>query len=245
MLATLAHNQKRGNMDLALCEVAKSYHWQGGTTAIYQERDRAVVALAGCRPAHWSRPATPWDFFDIKGIAENVLSPLGIVPDRIERSPRPELHPGRAAAFVKNDVVLCVFGQIHPELRDAWEIRGDAFLAEFDLEALAPHIDLRRTCREIGQYPAVVRDLALVADSDVPAGEIEATFRAAAGELLESLCLFDAYEGERIGAGKRSLAYSMTFRAPDRTLTEDEVNAVQSRLLKAAAKNHNALLRQT
>jgi phenylalanyl-tRNA synthetase beta chain len=244
MLATIAYNQKRGNVDLALCEVAKSYHWKGGATDIYQERDYALAALAGCRPSHWSRPVSPWDFFDIKGIAENVLSRLGIVPDRLERLQRPELHPGRSAAFLKGDSVLCVFGQIHLEVAEAWEIRGEAFLAQFDLEALAPHTDLRRSFREIGQYPAVVRDLALLVDSNVPAGEIEATLRAAGGELLESLVLFDVYEGERIGAGKRSLAYSLTFRTADRTLTEKEVNEIQRDLLTAVAKKHGAQLRQ-
>jgi phenylalanyl-tRNA synthetase beta chain len=244
MLATIAHNQKRGNMDMALCEVAQSYHWKGGKTDIYLERDHAVAALAGCRPAHWSRPATAWDFFDIKGIAASVLSGLGIAPDRIERLQRAEYHPGRSAAFRKGDAVLCTFGQIHPEVGEAWELRGDVFFAEFDLEVLAPHIDLRRSFREIGQYPAVVRDLALVVDAGVPAAEIEATLRAAGGELLESLYLFDVYEGERIGAGKRSLAYSLTFRAADRTLTEEAVNEIQSRLLAAVARNHGAQLRQ-
>lgn len=244
LLATIASNQKRGNMDLALCEVAKSYHWKGGAGAPYEERNHAVAALAGSRPSHWSRPASPWDFFDIKGIAESVLSRLNIRPDRLERVTRPDFHPGRSAAFFKNRSVLCAFGQIHPEVSEAWEIRGEVFLAEFDLAALTPHIDPRRTYREIGQHPAVARDLALLVDTAITAGEIEATLRGAAGDLLESLCLFDVYEGERIPAGKRSLAYSLTFRAKDRTLTEDEVNKIQTHLLAAVAQKHNAQLRQ-
>jgi len=244
MLATIAYNQKRGNMDLALCEVAKSYHWKGGTANLYEEHDHAIAGLAGSRPSHWSQPVCAWDFFDVKGIAESVLSGLGIAPDRLEGVQKPHLHPSRSAAWIKDGTVLCTFGQVHPDVSEAWEIRGEVFLAEFALEVLAPYINPRRSYWEIGQYPAVRRDLALVADREVPAGEIEATLRAAGGELLESLQLFDVYEGERIPAGKRSLAYSMTFRAKDRTLTEEEVNKIQNNLLTAVAKKHGAQLRQ-
>jgi len=244
MLATIAYNQKRGNMDLALCEVARSYHWKGGAAGIYEERDHAIVALVGCRSGHWSQPAAQWDFFDIKGIAESVLSGLGIEPDRSALPQSSHLHPGRSSALFKNDSVLCTFGQVHPEVSEAWEIRGEVFLAEFDLEVLARHVKLRRSYREIGQYPSVRRDLALLADREVPAGVIEATLRATAGELLESLHLFDVYEGERIPAGKRSLAYSLIFRAKDRTLTEQEVNKIQDGLLAAVARAHGAQLRQ-
>jgi len=129
------------------------------------------------------------------------------------------------------------------EVESTMELKGSVFLAEFDLEALMPHVDLTRSFREIAQYPAVARDLALLVGRDVPAGEIEATLRAAGGEILESLHLFDVYEGKRIAAGKRSLAYSLIFRARDRTLTDDEVNTVQDRLLAAVAEKHGAQLR--
>ncbi|KPL08676.1 hypothetical protein AMJ85_08195, partial [candidate division BRC1 bacterium SM23_51] len=243
ILATISHNHKRGNMDMAICEIAKSYHRKGGPSEPYEEREHAIAALSGCRPLHWSQPASAWDFFDVKGIAERVLDRLGIVADGLERLERPELHPGRSAAFVKGGQEICVFGQLHPEVHDAWELKGSVFLAEFDLEALMPHVDLTRSFREIAQYPAVARDLALLVGRDVPAGEIEATLRAAGGEILESLHLFDVYEGKRIAAGKRSLAYSLIFRARDRTLTDDEVNTVQDRLLAAVAEKHGAQLR--
>jgi len=243
-LGAIAFNHTRGNMDLAMFEVAKSYHWQGGTSDPYLERNYAVAALAGCRPRHWSEPAAAWDFFDIKGIAERTLERLGIVPEYIERARRPDFHPGRSAVFTKEGRGLCVFGQMHPEVAEAFDIRGDVFLAEFDLDALTPHLGLRRSYRELTQFPAVKRDLAVVVNLDVPAGETELTIRTACGDLLESLLLFDVYEGERIPAGKRSLAYSLTLRAPNRTLTEDEVNTLIEHLLATLAKRHGAQLRQ-
>lgn len=245
LLATVAYNQRRGNLDLAIFEVAKSYHRDGGEDEPYSEHEHAVAALAGRRPLHWSERPTPWDFFDIKGIAERVLERLGVVPDRIERLERGEYHPGRSAMFVKAGRPVCVFGQIHPEVSEAWELRGEIYVAEFDLEALVEHYDLARRYREIPQYPAVERDLALVVDRDVPAGEVERTLREAAGDLLEAIRLFDVYEGERIAKGKRSLAYSLTFRAHDRTLRDEEVNEIQERLIAAAAERHGAQLRSS
>jgi phenylalanyl-tRNA synthetase beta chain len=245
VLATVAENHKHGSLDLAIYEVAKSYHWKGGTGDPYVERNYAVAALSGSRPAHWSERAAAWTFFDIKGIAECVLDRLGIRPDSISPSKRPEFHPGRSASFAKEGTDLCVFGQIHPEVSEAWDIRGDAFVAEFDLDALTLLFDARRTYQEIPQYPAVTRDLALLVDVGVAAGEIEATLRMAGGELLESLRLFDVYEGKQVPAGKRSLAYSLTFRAADRTLTDDKVNALLDHILATLAKRHGAQLRQT
>lgn len=243
VLDTMVYNHKRGSTDLAICEVGATYHWKGGSSDPYEERDHAVAALSGRRPPHWSRPDSPWDFFDVKGMVERVLEGLGVVPDRIESARRPELHPGRSATFFKGEKALCSFGQLHPDVGDAWELRGDAFLAVFDLEPLLEHVDLGRRYSDVPQYPSVVRDLALVVGADVPAGAIDATLRDAGGAILESLLLFDIYEGEPVPKGKRSLAYSLTFRAPDRTLTDDEVNAIQKRLLAAVAEKHGAELR--
>ncbi|MBM3334241.1 phenylalanine--tRNA ligase subunit beta, partial [Candidatus Sumerlaeota bacterium] len=244
MLATIVHNQKHGVMDLALYELAKSYHWKGGEADPYVERDRAVAALAGCRPTHWGQATAAWDFYDIKGIAERVLESLGIEQYCLERGQRPEFHPSRSAEFKKEGRVLCAFGQINPDVAHSWEVRGDAFIAEFDLAALAACFNPARSFREIPQYPAVKRDLALVVGKEAPAGEIERTLRSAGGELLESLVLFDVYEGKGVPDGKRSLAFSLTFRASDRTLTEDEVNKLQDQLLAAVAKHHSAELRK-
>jgi len=244
VLAAIAHNHKHGNLDLAVFEISKSYHRRDGDAdEPYEEREFAVVALAGAKPSNWCRPEAEWDFFDLKGIAERIFDRLGIVPDRLERADRAELHPGRSAVFRKGGTALCAIGQLHPEVADAWEIRGAVFLAEFDLQALLPHVDFARRYREIPEYPAVTRDLALVVDESVPAGEIEATLRQAGGELLESILLFDLYQGEHIAPGKKSLAYSLTFRAADRTLIDEEVNAVQQQLLAAVAEKHGAQLR--
>ncbi len=242
-LDVIAHNRKHGNADLAIFEVAKSYHCVGSKDVPYQERQYAMAALAGRTPTHWSEPPRPWDFFDIKGIVERVLRRLGAAPEFIERKGRPDFHPGRTACFTREGRDLCVFGQVNPEVAAAWEIRGDIFLAEFDLEALAPCARPRIGFRPLGQFPAVVRDLALVADRNIPAGELELTLRAAAGDLLESLVLFDVYEGDKIPEGKRSLAWSLTLRAPDRTLTDGEINTLIEHILSALAGKHRAELR--
>jgi phenylalanyl-tRNA synthetase beta chain len=243
MLETIAHNQKRGTPDLALCEAAKSYHRDGDSNEPYTEHDEAVAALVGMRPGGWSEPPRAWDFFDMKGIVERIFEQIGVEPDALERAQAPQYHPGQSAVYRKNGRALCAFGQLNPRIATGWDLRGDVIVAEFDLEAIAPCMRPARRFKPLPQYPAVVRDVAFVVNSDEPAGAIEATLRDAAGQWLESLRLFDVYEGEHIPAGKRGLAYSLTFRAADRTLTDEEVNLIRDHIVAAAADRHGAILR--
>lgn len=245
MLSTIAYNHSHANVDLALWETSRSYHMGSSGDEPYVEYERAVVGLAGNRPSNWDAAPAPWDFFDLKGIVERVLARAGIHCDRIDFARNELFHPGRSAILMKGERPICTFGQVHPNAVDAWDLRGDVFLAEFDLEALGEMRDPSRRFRPIVQFPAVSRDLAVIVDSDIPAAAVEGTLHQTAGNLLESLRLFDVYDGEHVGAGKKSLAYSMTFRSPDRTLTDDEVNEVLARILETLAQKHGASLRDS
>ena len=190
----------------------------------------------------------PVDFFDLKGVVEALVRDLrlnGSVRYRpVEHS---SFHPGRAAELVIDGRAIGVLGEVHPLVRQAFglglDLEKPVLAAELDLEALTASMPLLRNIAPVPTQPAVYQDIALVVDRSVPAAELEAVIREAGGALLEDVRLFDVYEGEPIPAGKKSLAYNLTYRAPDRTLTDKEVAKAHERIARAAEKRLGATLR--
>jgi len=193
----------------------------------------------GAMPAverHHVAAYVPGDFFAAKGVLEGMLESIR-VPFAVEPGERPFLHPGRCASVVVGDdeQKLGWIGELHPLVARAWDLSGGAAF-EVDAGALAEIPDGSHDYRPISTFPAVVQDIAVVVADDVAAADVEDTVRTAGGELLERLRLFDVYHGEQVGEGKRSLALRLEFRAPDRTLTDDEVAEVRARIEGALAE---------
>jgi phenylalanyl-tRNA synthetase beta chain len=184
---------------------------------------------------------------------ELLLDRLGIVHWDVVPGGHPAFHPGRQGTLRIRVPGLGlggprmgevgVFGEVHPEVATAWDLPGRPVLAELNFEALAQAAVALRPYRQVPRFPAVFRDLALAISREVPAARVAETIRAAGGDLLESLVLFDLYEGGQLKAGQRSLAYSLAYRAPDRTLTDAEVEAVHNRIRQALAEQLGAELR--
>jgi phenylalanyl-tRNA synthetase beta chain len=174
----------------------------------------------------------PGDFFAAKGVLEGLLAALR-VPFAVEPGERPFLHPARAASVLAGDErKVGWIGELHPLVAREWDLAGGAAF-ELDLDALAEIVGAAAGYTPVSTFPAVIQDIAVVVGDDVPAADVEATVREAGGELLERLRLFDVYRGEQVGEGKKSLALRLEFRAPDRTLTDDEVGAVRARIEEA------------
>jgi len=156
-------------------------------------------------------------------------------------------HPGRTAAIElrteQGPAVIGYVGQLHPDLQREWDF-ADTYVAEVELAPLYEAADANIAYRPLPRFPAVERDLAVVADSGLTAAELTAAATAAAGEWLESVRVFDVYTGERLGAGKKSVAMSLVFRHPDRTLTDEEANEAQARVLAALEQTFGAKLRE-
>ena len=188
------------------------------------------------------------DFFDLKGVIEALIKDMridGAVSYRpTEHS---SFHPGRAAELVIDKRVVGVLGEVHPLVRQAFglglDLEKPVLAAELDLDALTASVPMLRNVSPVPTQPAVYQDIALVVDRTVPAADLEAVIREAGGALLEDARLFDVYEGDPIPAGKKSLAYSLTYRAPDRTLTDKEVAKAHERIARAAEKRLGAALR--
>jgi phenylalanyl-tRNA synthetase beta chain len=169
------------------------------------------------------------DFFAAKGILEGLLGTLR-VGFEVEPGERPFLHPGRCASvLVGDEQKVGWIGELHPLVAREWDLEGGAAF-EIDVDALAELVSTAPGYRPVSTFPAVIQDIAVVVDEDVPAIDVERAVRIGGGDLLERLRLFDVYRGEQVGEGSKSLALRLEFRAPDRTLTDEEVAEVRARI---------------
>jgi phenylalanyl-tRNA synthetase beta chain len=239
-----------------LFEIGHVYLPREGQVLPDQPR-RLAIAMAGAREQHsWlSSNAEPLDFFDLKGVVETLLERLRLA-DQVHFVPLtddPRFHPGRAARLEARDSKpqapntspqsLGVLGELHPEVRERLELEVPrALAAELDLERL---IELAQplTYRPISRFPAISQDLAVIASLDVPTDQLATVIRKYAGADLESLALFDVYEGPQVGAGKRSLAYRLTFRSMDRTLSDTDVSKVRMKIVRGLERELGATIR--
>ncbi|MDO4489299.1 MAG: phenylalanine--tRNA ligase subunit beta, partial [Eubacteriales bacterium] len=179
------------------------------------------------------------DFYSMKGVVIESLMQLGLRKDA-EFNPvceRPYLHPGRKAEVVYEGKTVGYLGEIHPDVCVNYGFKENArvYIAVLDVPALLEFADFDRKYTGIARFPAVTRDIAMVVPKSVLAGDIEKILKQRGGKLLESIKLFDIYEGEQVEKGHKSMAYSLAFRASDKTLTDDDVNAVMKKILNGLA----------
>lgn len=184
---------------------------------------------------------TEEDFFSLKGAVESVFDAFGIKAD-YTASAEPYLHPGRQAVAVYNDTVLATFGEVHPDVATAYDISARVYVAEMDLQALFAIERPRTIYKALPRFPAVERDLALLCDVAMPVASIEKIICQAGGKLLEQVQLFDVYQGAQIESGKKSVAYSLKFRAADRTLSDEDIDPALNKIF-AKLKENGCILR--
>ena len=175
------------------------------------------------------------DFFTLKGIIEDVMKLFG-AHTQYQRSSEPYLHPGRQARVLANNQAAAVFGEVHPKVALSYNIDERVYVAEVDLNVLYG-INKRKTVyKPLPKFPAVERDFAMLCDADIPVGELEKAISSGAGRLLEKVELFDVYSGSQIPEGKKSVAYSVWLRSQDATLTDEQIDAVNSKIIKNLEK---------
>lgn len=193
------------------------------------ERRSLAVALRGrWVSGDWRGAADGWDvtFFHLKGIAEILVGELRVGTLSADPEGPPWLHPARAARIQVDQEPVGVLGELHPDVAVRFDLPGRTFVAELDLEAILARAVLQPRFSGLPRYPAVRRDVAVVAPEALSHAAVESALREAAGTMLETVELFDVYTGPPLDAGMRNLAYALTLRAPDRTLTGDEVEAI-------------------
>jgi phenylalanyl-tRNA synthetase beta chain len=200
----------------------------------------AAVLAGDIEPAGWWGAGRPAGWADAVEAARIVCEVAG-APATIRAGSQPPWHPGRCAEIVVDDVVVGYAGELHPAVCQAMELPRRTCAMEIDLDALPlPGVT---PAPAVSPFPPALIDVALVVESGVPAVEVQAALVEGAGELLETVHLFDVFTGDQIGTGRKSLAYKLTFRAPDRTLTAEEAVAARDAAVAVAAKRHRAILR--
>ena len=174
-----------------------------------------------------------WDYLAMKGVVEKLAATARVYDLRVERnSEGTTFHPGRAADLYCGNVKVAIVGELHPVVCSNYGIKARVVAAEIDLDALFECRGGEVQFVQLPKHPATTRDLAVVADDEMPAAKLAECIKNGGGKILESVTLFDIYTGDRIGAGKKSLAYNLVFRAADRTLTDEEVDAAVQKMLK-------------
>lgn len=223
ILTSLSTNFNRRNKNVRLYELANIYQPKAlPLTELPDERMQFVLGMYG-----------DGDFFTMKGVAEELFEKLGMKqkPQYNPDCRRPYLHPGRKADIVYNDTVIGYLGEVHPDVADQYKISEKAYLAVLDMPAVEAFVTFDRKYASLAKYPAVTRDISMVAPKSVMVGQIESVLEQRGGKILESYSLFDIYEGSQVLSGHKSVAYALTFRAGDRTLTDEEVNAAVKKIL--------------
>lgn len=223
MLISLATNYNRRNKDVRLYELGNIYV-PGALplTELPDERMQFTLGMYG-----------EGDFFTMKGVIEEFLDSIGL-HKKISYDPNAGknfLHPGRQANVVYEGCVLGYLGEVHPEVCDNYDMKTKAYVAVLDMPSVLPYATFDRKYEGIAKYPAVMRDISMVVPKEIMVGQIEAMIAQRGGKILEDYQLFDIYEGDQIKAGYKSVAYSITFRARDRTLEEADITAAMKKIL--------------
>jgi phenylalanyl-tRNA synthetase beta chain len=247
LASVLETNAARRVEDVQVFEVGKVFH-AGGPGGRPEERRALGIAAMGRWRSGWNVPAeqAAIDFYHLKGIVETLLHELGVSGWAVDPVPEPMgwWHPGRSAVLRHHGRVIARFGELHPDRGASHRLPHRAYLADIDLETLLPDVVLTRTSPDLPRYPPVERDVAAVVPDRLPAGEVEAVIRAAAGPLLEAIELFDVYAGPPVPAGHRNLAYRLRLRAPDRTLTAEEAEEIMHQVRIALQEQIGVRLRE-
>jgi phenylalanyl-tRNA synthetase beta chain len=243
LLENVRYNTSRGERTLRLFEISSVFIPSTGNlpdevlkmSAVYLRDKRPSL----CQHNHDA-------FYELKGTVENLFHDLKIRDYLFTQEPslnEPYLHPGKSCMIKVNDEIVGFLGSLHPEVAHDFEVPTETNILEMDLERLLSYIPTKITFQAIPKYPYIERDIAIVVSKDVAVADAERSILNTGSEIIESVRLFDIYVGKSIPEGKKSLAFSIRYRAKDRTLTDEEVNQVHAEIIKRLEKDLRAELR--
>lgn len=232
VMSTLALNYSRRNESAKIYEFANVYIPVDGQKLPDEHKNITLGMYGG------------YDFYDMKGVIEHLFDVLKIRDvEYVAKSDNTTFHPGRCAQIVKDRKVIGIFGEAHPDVCKNFGMDTRVYICEIDFNTLLEFYTDEVKYKPLPKYPAVTRDIAMLIDDSVNVYEIEKIIKKCSGNILEGYNLFDVYKGAQIPEGKKSVAYSVTFRADDRTLTDEEINGVFDNIVKTLEDNLSAQLR--
>lgn len=232
LLQVYQYNKARKVEDVAIYEVAKTYDKS------YQEESKIAFLMQGDYVVNPWKSSVSCDFYLMKGFVEDILCYFGF-QNRYQfvNASLPDMHPGKSCQILIDRKPVGILGQVHPRV-----CKDEVYVCEISLQALMQHVKPLKF-KEASKYPTIAKDVAFVVDKDVISCDIEATIKKAGGRLLQSIEVFDVYEGEHVAEGKKSIAYNLLFMADDRTLTDEEVMKVFDQIIDKVASVHSAEVR--
>jgi phenylalanyl-tRNA synthetase beta chain len=244
LLKTAAYNRNRQTHDVAVFEIGRVFlSAEEQLTLLPDEKLCLAGLLTGSWVSgHWLKQDEKVDFYSVKGIVDLILEISGVKAEYVAKENLKGMHPGRTAEILVAGESIGFLGQVHPKLQQKYDI-VETFVFNLDLEALFAKSNTTSEYQVLPKFPASTRDLSIVVDENVPASEIERNIVETAGPILESVALFDVFTGEKIGKGKRSLAFSLVYRNLETTLTDQEVNEIHDRVVQVLAEKYQAELR--
>ncbi len=229
MLEILSRNYNNRNEAATLFEIGKEY-LPTTPDKLPLEPDRLTVGMYGADA----------DFYELKGIVDELLASLFINDCEYVRASASDafgevntFHPGRSAVITKDGKAIAILGEVHPEVAENYGIGVKTYIAKLNIPEMFEAAETEISYKPLPKFPATTRDLSLLCDDELPAGEIEKTIKNAAGKLLEKVTLFDVYKGKQIADGKKSISYSLSMRSHDGTLTDEQADSVMKKVLKA------------
>lgn len=249
LLASLLENAQRNflrkNEDLRLFEVAPIFLAKDLPVT---EQPAEILKLAGlivgkrC-PLNWHQGTENVDFYDIKGIVEELFARLFITNYKVTSGEHFALHPGKSAHFKKGKDSIAILGEIHPSVLQAFSIHKKAYVFEMDIKTLLKYHKKKRCIESLPRFPSISRDLALLVDEAIDASLLMQTITKNAGKFFKRLHIFDVYTGEQVNKGKKSIAFRVDFQSPDKTLKDKEADEAIDKILAALQKEYGAKLR--
>lgn len=246
LLETVKYNRQLGAGNQLLFELGSVFI---PNQLPLQELPREVTCLGlagtGSIPEKsWYEKAGKVDFFYLKGIVENLWDRLAVENYSFEQARYPFLHPNRAAALKVNGEEVGYLGQLHPDVAREYQLKSEVIVGEIDVSKVEKAASLFKYFQSLPRYPASLRDLAVLVPRELPAAEVEKCIRETGGKLLEEVSLFDLYEGDPVPQGYRSLAYSVVYRSPEKTLTDEEVGELHQKVIDELYRRLGVAVRQ-
>ena len=239
-------NHNRRSEDMLTFEIGKVYYRNGfpEKTELPEEKLKLAIFGKGEIAKDWKSKGEDIDFYYLKGVLDSLFAGLKITDiEYLPTSDAGEYHPGRCARILFKGSFIGYIGEVNPRVADNFSLPGRSYLAEIHLDDLIRSCEQKISYKYLPKYPGITRDLALLADEKIRAGEFIETIEKEGGILLQNVTVFDLYQGSQIPEGKKSIAFSLKFQAEDRTLTDEEVNILISNIKKILEEKYDAKLR--
>lgn len=245
LLETAAYNRNRQNHDIAVFELGRVFISEEEKLSVLPQENLGLAGLltGNWTGEHWASSVERVDFYHIKGVLELLLESFGIQEVQYKQAEALKgMHPGRTADVYIQEERIGYVGQVHPELQKKYDI-DETYVFYLDVEKLFSYVESMKQYKLLPKYPASTRDLSIVVDKEVPSADLQKVIEEQAGDILEKVQLFDVYTGEKIGEGMKSMAFSLVYRRAEATLTDQEVNEAQERVVNGLAEQFKAQLR--